>query len=370
LADIAPHLVDEQQRLFDEAASRLAPASITPQDVQKLRVDWLGKSHGVVTGLLGALRTVPKDEKAAFGARVNSLKEYVEGRLRALDADAAERAARAALLAKAVDVTLPPRRLPVGRLHPLSVVRRRLEACFGALGYAVADGPEVESDWYNFESLNFPPDHPARDAVDTFFVKDGGVGKDRLLLRTHTSPVQMRTMLSTKPPIRVICPGRVYRKDDIDPRHSPVFHQLEGLAVDEGITFADLKGTLAAFAKTFFSERTRIRFGPTFFPFVEPGVDVAVSCVFCEGSGISRGAASEPPEAPRCRICSGSGWIEIMGAGMVHPKVLAAGGIDPDRYTGFAFGMGIDRIAFLVYGVPDLRLFFENDQRLLDRVWS
>jgi phenylalanyl-tRNA synthetase alpha chain len=236
------------------------------------------------------------------------------------------------------------------------VVRRRIEAAFRSLGYAVADGPEVESDWYNFGALNFPHDHPARDAVDTFFVEDGGAGDDRLLLRTHTSPVQIRTMLKHKPPIRIMIPGRVYRKDDIDPRHSPVFHQMEGLAVDEGITFADLKGTLGAFAKQLFSARAKVRFGPTFFPFVEPGVDVAISCVFCEQKG--------------CRICSGSGWIEIMGAGMVHPNVLAAGGIDPERYSGFAFGMGIDRVAMLVHGIPDLRLLFENDVRFLDRTWS
>jgi phenylalanyl-tRNA synthetase alpha chain len=241
-------------------------------------------------------------------------------------------------------------------------VRRRIEGAFASLGYEIAQGPDVETDWLNFGALNFPPDHPARDAVDTFFVKDGGEGKDRLLLRTHTSPVQIRTMLAQKPPIRIVIPGRVYRKDDIDPRHSPVFHQMEGLTVDEGVTFADLKGTLAAFARLLFTPETKIRFGPTFFPFVEPGVDVAVSCVFCSGTG-SAGRAT-------CRPCSGTGWIEILGAGMVHPNVLRNGGIDPEKYSGFAFGMGIDRVAFLVYGVPDLRLFFENDVRFLDRVWS
>ncbi|MGZ5429022.1 MAG: phenylalanine--tRNA ligase subunit alpha, partial [Thermoanaerobaculia bacterium] len=259
-------------------------------------------------------------------------------------------------------VTLPPRSPRVGRLHPLTIVRRRIEAAFASLGYEIAHGPDVETDWLNFGALNFPPDHPARDAVDTFFVKGGGEGNDRLLLRTHTSPVQIRTMLAQKPPIRIVIPGRVYRKDDIDPRHSPVFHQMEGLTVDEGVTFADLKGTLAAFARLLFTPETKIRFGPTFFPFVEPGVDVAVSCVFCKGTGSSHGAA--------CRPCSGTGWIEILGAGMVHPAVLRNGGIDPEKYSGFAFGMGIDRVAFLVYGVPDLRLFFENDVRFLDRVWS
>lgn len=327
-----------------------------PADVQTLHVRWLGKKQGAVTELLARLKEIPKDQKAAFGAGVNALKQEVEERLRALQAHAEANAAAAAEAERAADVTLPGRVPGVGRLHPLTVVRRRIEASFQSLGFSIADGPEIESDWYNFESLNFPPDHPARDAFDTFFIKHGGAGKDRLLLRTHTSPVQMRSMEKTKPPIRILSPGRVYRKDDIDPRHSPVFHQVEGLAVDEGITFADLRGTLAAFAHTFFSERAKVRFGPTFFPFVEPGVDVAVSCVFCEGKG--------------CRICSGSGWIEIMGAGMVHPNVLAYGGIDPERYSGFAFGMGIDRIAMLVHGIPDLRLLFENDLRFLDRVWS
>ncbi len=345
-------LASELEEAVREAAAR---GGLLPADVQGLRVRWLGKKQGVVTALLTRLRDVPKDEKAAFGAGVNALKQEAEERLARLEAEAEARAAAAAEAAKAVDVTLPPRAFPTGRLHPLTVVRRRIEASFRGLGYEVADGPEIESDWYNFESLNFAPDHPARDAVDTFFVKGGGEGRDALLLRTHTSPVQMRTMEGRKPPIRVLCPGRVYRKDDIDPRHSPVFHQMEGLVVDEGITFAHLRGTLAAFARSFFGGRAEVRLAPTFFPFVEPGVDCAVSCVFCDRKG--------------CRICSYSGWIEIMGAGMVHPNVLANGGIDPERYTGFAFGMGIDRIAMLVYGIPDLRLLFENDLRFLDRTW-
>lgn len=333
-----------------------ARGGLTPQEVQALHVRWLGKKQGVVTDLLSRLKEAPKEEKSALGAAVNALKKEIEERLSALGQQAESRAASAAESERAVDVTLPPRSLAVGRLHPLTVVRRRIEESFERLGYEVADGPEVESDWYNFESLNFPPDHPARDSVDTFFVEGGGAGRDRLLLRTHTSPVQMRTLEQRKPPIRIVVPGRVYRKDDIDPRHSPVFHQVEGLAVDEGITFADLRGTLAAFARGFFSESAKVRLSPTFFPFVEPGVDVAVTCVFCKGRG--------------CRICSNSGWIEIMGAGMVHPNVLSNGGIDPARYSGFAFGMGIDRIAMLLYGIPDLRLLFENDVRFLDRVWT
>lgn len=358
--------VEENRRVFFEelkiAQGKAATSGLLPAEVRALHVKWLGQKQGIVTDLLAALRTVSKEQKAAAGSAINTFKRDVESSLSSLEESSVlfERLQKQRALA--VDVTLPPRAPRVGRLHPLTVVRRRIEEAFFALGYEVAEGPEVETDWLNFGSLNFPPDHPARDAVDTFFVKDGGEGRERLLLRTHTSPVQIRTMLAQKPPIRIVIPGRVYRKDDIDPRHSPVFHQMEGLTVGEGITFADLKGTLAAFARRLFSPDTKIRFGPTFFPFVEPGVDVAVSCVFCKGTGEANGAA--------CRPCSGSGWIEILGAGMVHPNVLRNGGIDPEKYSGFAFGMGIDRVAFLVYGVPDLRLFFENDVRFLDRVWA
>jgi phenylalanyl-tRNA synthetase alpha chain len=351
LAEAPVRLVEERLAGFRKESGEVTSVPA----VQALRVRWLGRSQGIVTGLLAELRNVSKDEKAAFGAKVNALKAEVEETLKRLEAGAEERARASAETARAVDVTLPPRSAPVGRLHPLTVVRRRIEDAFRVLGYEVADGPDIETDWHNFEALNFPPDHPARDEVDTFFVKDGGEGRDRLLLRTHTSPVQIRTMLAQKPPIRIIIPGRVYRKDAIDPRHSPVFHQVEGLTVDEGITFSDLKGTLAAVFRQLFSPKAKIRFGPTFFPFVEPGVEVAVSCVFCDQRG--------------CRVCSGSGWIEIMGAGMVHPKVLVNGGIDPERYSGFAFGGGYDRIAMLTYGIPDLRLLFENDVRFLDRTW-
>ena len=366
MADLLETVEERRRAFFEELRTAEGRASsetsLLSADVRALHVRWLGQKQGIVTELLASLRTLSKEQKAAAGAAINRLKKDVEGAISSLEESSVllERAAKQKALA--VDVTLPPRAPRVGRLHPLTVVRRRIESAFQSLGYEIAGGPDVESDWLNFGSLNFPPDHPARDAVDTFFVKGGGEGGDRLLLRTHTSPVQMRTMLAQKPPIRIVIPGRVYRKDDIDPRHSPVFHQMEGLTVDEGIRFSDLKGTLAAFSRLLFTPETKIRFGPTFFPFVEPGVDVAVSCVFCAGTGKADGAA--------CRPCSGSGWIEIMGAGMVHPNVLRNGGIDPERYSGFAFGMGIDRIAFLVYGVPDLRLFFENDVRFLDRVWT
>jgi phenylalanyl-tRNA synthetase alpha chain len=364
--DLLPSVEETRRDFFDELRTAegkvSSKAGLLQADVRAMHVRWLGQKQGIVTGLLARLRALSKEDKAAAGAAINRLKNEVGAALSSLEEKSLrfEQSQKQRVLA--VDVTLPPRAPRVGRLHPLTVVRRRMVSAFASLGYEVAEGPDVETDWLNFGSLNFPPDHPARDEVDTFFVKGGGEGKERLLLRTHTSPVQIRTMLAKKPPIRIVIPGRVYRKDDIDPRHSPVFHQMEGLTVDEGVTFADLKGTLAAFSRLLFTPETKIRFGPTFFPFVEPGVDVAVSCVFCSGSGAADGAT--------CRPCSGSGWIEIMGAGMVHPNVLRNGGIDAEKYSGFAFGMGIDRIAFLLYGVPDLRLFFENDVRFLDRVWS
>ena len=356
IADEVAQAVDELSRRLGRAEKESAErGGLTTAEVQALRVECLGRNQSLVAFLLGQLKTAPKDRKAVLGAIVNRAKTDAESRVSLLEERAVERERRERVRASAVDVTLPARVPAVGRLHPLTVVRRRIEDAFRTLGYEVADGPDIETDWFNFEALNFPPDHPARDEFDTFFVKDGGEGRDRLLLRTHTSPVQIRTMLAAQPPIRIVIPGRVYRKDAIDPRHSPVFHQVEGLTVDEGITFSDLKGTLAAVFRQLFSPKAKIRFGPTFFPFVEPGVDVAVSCVFCDQKG--------------CRVCSGSGWIEIMGAGMVHPKVLANGGIDPERFSGFAFGGGIDRIAMLVHGIPDLRLLFENDVRFLDRTW-
>jgi len=236
-----------------------------------------------------------------------------------------------------------------GGLHPITIVRRQIEGIFLRMGYSIADGPEIENDFHNFEALNFPPDHPARDSQDTLFVERKAVSP--LLLRTHTSPVQIREMRRHGAPLRLIVPGRVYRKDEVDATHSPVFHQVEGLVVDHGISMADLKGTVAAFLAELFGPGTRTRFIPTFFPFVEPGVDVSMSCIFCRGAG--------------CGKCKGSGWIEIMGAGMVHPRVLQGVAIDPEEYTGFAFGLGMDRVAMLKYGFPDLRLLFEGDERFL-----
>jgi len=233
----------------------------------------------------------------------------------------------------------------VGAIHILSQVQKEISEIFLSMGYEIAEGPEVELDYYNFEALNIPADHPARDTQDTFYISDD------VLLRTHTSPVQIRVMKSKKPPIKIISPGRVYRSDEVDATHSPIFHQIEGLFVDKGVTMADLKGTLEVFAKRFFGEETRVRFRPHHFPFTEPSAEVDISCIFCGGKG--------------CKTCKGEGWIEILGAGMVHRKVLANCDIDPDEYTGFAFGMGVERIALLKYEIEDIRLFYENDLRFL-----
>ncbi|MGB5815077.1 MAG: phenylalanine--tRNA ligase subunit alpha, partial [Thermoanaerobaculia bacterium] len=265
----------------------------------------------------------------------------VDERLRAGERSRAQRSA-------AVDVTLPGRRPAIGSIHPVNLVIEEIVEIFAALGYSVAEGPEVEDDYHNFEALNFPPEHPARDTQDTFFLEDGRV------LRTHTSPVQIRTMLERKPPIRVICPGRVYRHDN-DLRHSPMFHQVEGLAVAEGITMGDLKGTLEAFIQQLFTPDTGVRLRPSFFPFTEPSAEVDITCPFCQGKG--------------CRVCSRSGWMEILGAGMVDPRVLEGCDIDPQIYSGFAFGLGVDRVAMIRYGIPNIRLLFDNDQRLLRQIY-
>jgi phenylalanyl-tRNA synthetase alpha chain len=330
-----------------ERFAREAGQVATRADWEALRLAWVGRKQGIVRGLLSRVGEVPGSERKAYGAGVNALRLAVDERLAALDAPQAEEERTAARRAAGVDVTLPGRRPALGSVHPVSLVIEEMTDIFAELGYSVAEGPEVEDDFHNFEALNFPPDHPARDTQDTLFLKDG------LLLRTHTSPVQIRTMLSRRPPIRVICPGRVYRHDN-DLRHSPMFHQVEGLAVAEGITFGDLKGTLEAFLKRLFSPATEVRLRPSFFPFTEPSAEVDVTCSFCRGEG--------------CAVCSGSGWMEILGCGMVDPRVLEACGIDPDRYSGFAFGMGVDRVAMNRYDLGNIRLLFENDERLLRQV--
>ncbi len=342
----APSAPATPENLASEFESALAAVADRPS-WEALRLRWTGKKQGVLRSMLEAIGKIPPAERKAYGEQVNRLKTRVEDGLAAKEAELAEREREAAVRSAAVDVTLPGRRPMLGSLHPVTRVMREMEQIFAELGYSVAEGPEIEDDFHNFTALNFPLDHPARDTQDTFFV-DGG-----LLLRTHTSPVQIRTMLSRKPPIRVICPGRVYRCDN-DLRHSPMFHQIECLAVAEGITFADLKGTLLAFVRRLFSADTGVRLRPSHFPFTEPSAEVDITCVFCHGKG--------------CETCSGTGWMEILGSGMVDPRVLEGCGIDPEIYSGFAFGMGVDRVAMLRYGIPNIRVLFDNDERLLRQV--
>ena len=323
-----------------EAFDRALASAQDLRQIEEIRVHFAGRRSGILRKLEEKLATLPREEKPSFGKALNELKRHIASEL----ARASSQVARQQVKEAGVDVTLPGRRPPLGSLHPVTLVRREIEAIFLRMGYSVADGPEVEDDWHNFEALNIPPDHPARDSQDTFYLPGG------LLLRTHTSPVQIRTMETYKPPIRVIIPGRVYRRDS-DLRHSPMFHQVEGLVVDEGISLAHLKATLEAFVHRLFDPSLQVRLRPSFFPFTEPSAEVDITCVLCRGAG--------------CSLCSGSGWVEILGAGMVDPRVFQAVGIDPSRYTGFAFGLGLDRVAMLKYQIPDLRLLFSGDERLL-----
>ncbi len=311
--------------------------------LEQLKVELLGKK-GVVTAQLKALATLEPAERKAAGARINALKEEIATAIEARRASLAQSELSRQLAADRIDVTQPGRGQAPGGLHPVTRARRRAVALFQSAGFSVEDGPEVEDDWHNFEALNIPANHPARAMHDTFYFPDGR------LLRTHTSPVQIRAMLRGKPPLRMIVPGRVYRSDS-DMTHTPMFHQIEGLVVDEGVSLAHLKAVLHGFVERFFERRLGIRFRPSYFPFTEPSAEVDIECVFCSGEG--------------CRACKQTGWLEIAGSGVVHPNVLANVGIDPERYTGYAFGMGIDRIAMLRYGINDLRIMFENDLRFL-----
>jgi len=308
-----------------------------------VRVRFLGR-RGELTALLKGLGSLPADERPGAGQAINALKARMEEALAGAALAAHDEAQRLALIREGEDPTLPPLRPFRGSLHPVTHTRRLLEDIFREMGYSVDRGPEVEDDFHNFAALNMPAEHPARDATDTFYVEGG------LLLRTHTSPVQIRVMRARKPPIRMICPGRVYRRD-WDATHLPMFHQLEALVVDRDISMADLKGTLALLWKRIFGDAVETRLRPGYFPFVEPGCEYDISCRVCAGSG--------------CRACKGSGWLELGGAGMVHPAVFVAVGIDPDHYRGFAFGLGIDRIAMMRHGIDDLRLLLDNDARFL-----
>jgi len=330
----------EVESLQDEVRRRIDAAGDLDA-LEAVRIEWLGRKAGRITALMKSIPSVPPEERACFGQAVNALKAAVTKRLEARKA-ALESTRRRG---PPVDVTMPGRRVRVGRLHPLTVAQREMVEIFSRLGFEVVEGPEVEDEWHNFVGLNIPPAHPARDPLDNYYLKD------HVLLRTQTSTVQIRIMEKRKPPVRVVAPGRVYRPDTVDAGHSNMFHQLEGLWVEEGVTFADLKSVLVTFARAFFGPQVRTRFQPSYFPFTEPSAEFYVSCLLCGGSG--------------CPACKRSGWIEILGCGMVDPNVFQAVGYDPEKVTGFAFGMGIDRQAMLKYGISDIRLLFENDVRFL-----
>ena len=342
----------ELESVEAKALEELVSASDTDA-LEQWRITHLGRS-GTLTTLLRQVGNLPSEERREAGSRSNQVKSRLEARLeeRKTELEGAELDRR--LAADRIDVTLPGRPIPQGRVHPTTRTIQEITNSFVAMGFQVLEGPEVESEYYNFEALNIPEGHPARDMWDTFWVDPEGREEDLpLLLRTHTSPMQIRTMENREPPVRVIIPGRCYRYEATDATHESVFFQIEGLAVDEGITFADLKGTLYEFARRIFGSERRIRFRCDYFPFVEPGVDMSIDCFNCDGRG--------------CSVCSNTGWIEIMGAGMVHPEVLRRVGYDPERYTGFAFGMGPERIAMLRHGIEDIRLFYSNDMRFLQQ---
>jgi phenylalanyl-tRNA synthetase alpha chain len=338
----------ELERLREAAAAEIAAAE-SVDALEAIRVRYLGRK-GSLNAVLRGLGQLPPEERPVMGALANSVKDGLSAALDAKATAVAHAGLARALEEDRIDVTLPGRRRPRGHLHPLRQTEDDLIDIFVSMGFSVAEGTDVEDDFHNFGGLNFPADHPARDTQDTFFLAG-----DELLLRTHTSPTQLHVMRSTPPPIRVVMPGTCYRRDDPDPTHSPVFHQIEGLMVDERVTFGDLKGVLTAFLRRLFGPDTAVRFRASFFPFTEPSAEVDISCIKC------------PAGAPRpsCRLCKGSGWLEILGSGMVHPNVLRAGGYDPERVRGFAFGVGIDRLTLLRYDLDDLRLLFDDDLRFL-----
>ncbi len=338
--------MEEKLQSIKEAALALIEQADTLDRLNEVRVNYLGKK-GELTALLKSMKEIPPEERPAFGQLVNEARQLIEDAMDEKKKSLEREAMELQLKSEVIDVTLPSKRKPLGHRHPNTIAREEVERIFVGMGYEVIEGPEIEYDLYNFEKLNIPANHPAKDEQDTFYIN-----KD-IVLRTQTSPVQARVMEKGKLPIRMISPGRVFRSDEVDATHSPSFHQIEGLVVDRNITFADLKGTLAEFAKELFGEETKTKFRPHHFPFTEPSAEMDVSCFKCGGKG--------------CRFCKGSGWIEILGCGMVHPHVFEMCGIDPDVYTGFAFGIGVERIALLKYEIDDMRLLYENDQRFLNQ---
>jgi len=337
-------MIAELEELQKRAETEIAGAG-TEKELQEVKTRYLGRK-GLLTGLLRNIANVSPNERPLFGRQSNEVKDILTGKIEAALQGIKAVEKGDTLARERVDVTLEGRRIKPGRLHPVTQVREEICSIFASFGFSVVEGPEVEQDYYNFEALNIPKDHPARDMQDTFYIEDN------IVLRTHTSPVQVRTMLKQPPPVRILSPGRVYRPDS-DVSHTPMFHQIEGLLVDKEVTFADLKGILTVFLQEVFGGDTLIRFRPSFFPFTEPSAEVDIQCVMCRGEG--------------CRVCDQTGWLEILGAGMVHPEVFKNVGYDPEEYSGFAFGLGIERIAMLKYGISDIRLFFENDWRFLEQ---
>ena len=333
--------IEELEKSAREAIKNASQLKV----LEELKIRYLGKK-GEITTILRGMGQQPADIRPLIGKNANILRDNLERLIKEKINELEELQMESRWKEEAVDVTLPGRPFAIGKRHPITVIMKEIESVFMGMGYQIAEGPEVEHDYYNFEALNFLDDHPARDMQDSFFINP------ELLLRTHTSPVQVRVMEKKAPelPVRIIAPGKVFRRDD-DATHSPMFHQVEGLAVDKNISFANLKGTLLLFAREMFGEERKIRLRPSFFPFTEPSAEVDISCIMCEGEG--------------CRVCSNTGWLEILGAGMVHPNVLKVSGYNPAEVTGFAFGMGVERIAMLKYGIDDIRLFYANDLRML-----
>jgi phenylalanyl-tRNA synthetase alpha chain len=337
-------MTEELEDLRRKAESEIAAAK-TEEDLLAVRTRYLGRK-GLITGYLRNIGTVAPQERPLLGKRCNEIKDVLSGLLDQSMEAAARKGDDEVLLRERIDVTLPGRGTSYGRVHPLTRINNEICGIFAGFGFSIVEGPEVELDYYNFEALNMPKDHPARDMQDTFYIEDN------IVLRTQTSPVQVRVMERQRPPVRIISPGRVYRPDS-DVSHSPMFHQIEGLLVDKGITLGDLKGILTAFVTRMFGGNTALRFRPSFFPFTEPSAEVDIRCVMCNGAG--------------CRVCGQSGWIEILGSGMVDPEVFRYVGYDPEEVSGFAFGLGLERIAMLKYGISDIRLFFENNWRFLEQ---
>lgn len=337
-------MMEELEELRIKAEAELSLAK-TQEEVLAVRTKYLGRK-GLLTALLRDIRNVAPEDRPLFGKLGNAIKEALSEKIENILKETTERDREELLRRERIDVTISGRGVRHGRLHPVTQICQEICSIFAGFGFSVAEGPEVELDYYNFEALNIPKDHPARDMQDTFYVEDN------IVLRTHTSPVQIRVMEKQRPPVRILSPGRVYRRDS-DISHTPMFHQIEGLLVDRGITFGDLKGVLTSFLKQMFGEGTTLRFRPSFFPFTEPSAEVDIRCVMCDGNG--------------CQVCGQSGWLEILGSGMVDPEVFKNVGYDPEEVSGFAFGLGLERIAMLKYGIADIRLFFENDWRFLEQ---